>query len=217
MHTLKDVLESFSVAALLACAIGTAQAAPLEFFGSRDTFGGPPAAPNPVRLRNSSATKSVSSIFPPAPESLTWALSHTRTVTASMSRRAISSTVCLIGISAPVTRSSVRSWGRSTLPPLNGVASFVETFTLTGGTGQYPGQHWRFPCDRLRHVPDQQLAPRLQRLDHDRARTGRYGAVDAGYFRSRHRASQIAIAVKAATRSIAGTGPQAMLPSLSIT
>ena len=23
------------------------------------------------------------------------------------------------------------------LPPVNGVASFVETFTLTGGTGQY--------------------------------------------------------------------------------
>jgi hypothetical protein len=136
MRTPRIVLDSCLVSLLLLGAVAAPQAATLEFFGSRDTFGGPPPAPNPTRCGT------------PAPPNLFLDLPAGPGIS-NLGAFSHKDSHC-IDVATGNIFNGLFDWdfgggntifgtflGTITLPPVNGVASFIETFTLTGGTGQY--------------------------------------------------------------------------------
>jgi hypothetical protein len=136
MRTPRIVLDSCLVFLLFLGAVATPQAATMEFFGSRDTFGGSPAAPNPTRCGT------------PAPPNLFLDLPAGPGIS-NLGAFSHKDSHCINVLTGNIFN-GLFEWdfgggdtifgtflGTIMLPPVNGVASFVETFTLTGGTGQY--------------------------------------------------------------------------------
>jgi len=136
MRTPRLFSESLLAAVLFVCAVTAVQAATIEFFGSRDTFDGSPAVPNPARC----GTPAPPNLFLDLPAgsgvSNLGAFTHKDSHCTNVATGNIFNGLFDWDFGGGDTIFGT-FLGTITLPPVNGVASFVETFTLTGGTGRY--------------------------------------------------------------------------------
>ena len=137
------VFTSLSVALLCISSATLAHADAISFFGSRDTFNGPPAVPNPGRC-GTPAPPNLFVVIPPG------------TGTSNLGAFTHNDSHC-INVATGDIFDGLFTWefgsgntifgtflGTATLPPVGGVTPVTETFTLAGGTGLFTGASGSF-------------------------------------------------------------------------
>lgn len=136
MRTFKVVLQSLSVAVMLLFSVTVVHAATIEFFGSRDSFNGATSVPNPSRCGV------------PAPPNL-FVTVPTGPGVSNLGAFVHHDTHC-INVATGNVFDGLFEWdfgsgntmlgtflGNIILPATNGVTTFIEMFTLTGGAGVF--------------------------------------------------------------------------------
>jgi len=143
MHMPKTIFASLSVVLLCLGAATVAQADPITFTGSRDTFNVSPAAPNMSRCGTPGLPNLLATLPPGVGTSNLGAFTTTESHCINVTNGNLFNGLFTFDFGGGNTFFGTYV-GMVTLPPVGGVAPLNQTFTVTDGTGRFAGASGSF-------------------------------------------------------------------------